>query len=309
MITNNNFFTDDIKDRSERLSAMQSRIEAVADEIGVQGDLLDWARNCHDDWEKILGKANFEKGKTGIAFGKYQTALEKCRKHYQKSKKLLKAIIAEYENADEIRRSYSINGQTPRTRDGLESAVDDMVRQHEKNVDEARPWLLPAHFIDELRALRKNISELHAEACAQREKASAAIAARNKRFREDSRRLRLVYEYVAAMWGVQSSKFIGIGMLPKSMVWTKKRPPAPRDFSFEADGRIFRWNEIEGTDSYEMHLRGAGHTGYWTSFYEGGDNFCPPPEGLSGIFDFRVRAIARGKEGYWSKSIEVELVV
>ncbi len=309
MIIDNNFFADSIEKRSGRLGFLQNRIDEIADEIGVEGNLLLWAQSCEDDWHEIWGKAFIEKGQTGIAFGNYEIAFEKCSKYYQKSKKLLKAIIAEYDNADEIKRSYSINGQTPRSRDGLESAVDDMVRQNDKNVDEGKPWVLPAHFIDELKTLRADMSELHTEACAQREKASAAIEARNKRFREDSRRLRLVYEHAAAVWGVQSNHFIGMGMLPRSMVWTKKRPPAPEEFRYESGERIFRWNAIEGADSYEMHLRGAGQSGHWTSFYEGEDNSCPPPEGLSGAFDFRVRAIANGKEGYWSKSVEVELAV
>ncbi len=304
MIIDNNFYMDDIAGRIWRFIPLQSNIDSLAAEIGVEGDLLEWGRHCGDEWQEIVHITNSEQADKFVGFSKYQKGFKSSKDYYQKVKKLLKAKIAGHGNAEEIRRAYSISGQTPRTRDGLESAIDDMLRQNERYVDAGKPWVLPDRFIDELRALRTAMSELHTSACAEREEASAAIVARNERFKADTRRLRLIFEHAAATWGVEHSNFIVLGMLPKSMVWTKKRPPSPENFRYDASAKTFQWDFIDGADSYEAHYREAGEGGHWTAFYEGKANSCPPPEGLSGAYDFRVRAIANGKEGHWSGSIE-----
>ena len=185
--------------------------------------------------------------------------------------------------------------------------VDDLIRQHDIYVAEADPWVLPNNVVDELRTFRTEMGNLHSDAATKRERAKVARKAMKKRFLDDTRRLKLIYGMAILVWGVQSPYFLDLGMLPKSKVWTKKRPPSPENFRFDSEARIFHWFSIEGADSYEAHYREAGGSGHWTAFYEGAENSCPPPEGLSGNFDFRVRAIAKGKEGRWSGGIEAEI--
>ena len=304
VITSNNFAEDYVAYRKARLRLLSSGIDIVAADIGLTGDLLVWAQNCREQWEDISGEARIDTAQTNVEFGKYQSAFDKCKKHYQKSKNYLKAIVAKHDNAAEIMRAYSIDGKTPLSREGLECAVDDLARQHEIYKTAGASWVLPDFIVAELLPLRAEMSEIHAAACTQRERAKVLRETAKIRFREDTHRLKLIYEMGVVAWGVQSPNLLRLGMLPKSMVWTKKRPPSPENFRYDADTRTFHWDLIDGAEFYEAHYREAGESGHWTAFYEGAQNSCPPPEGISEKFDFRVRAIAKGKEGHWSGSIE-----
>lgn len=306
-IINNNFYADDVNSRSSRVSLLQHNIDGLAAELGVTGDLLIWAQNCEDQWRDISMEARLAKAQTNVEFSKFQSAFAECKKHYQKAKDLLKAIVTPHDNADEILRAYSIDGRTPLSRDGLESAVDDLSRQHEIYKAAGDPWVLPDHIVAELIPLRTEMSELHTAACTQRERAKVLREVAKNRFREDTHRLKLIYKMGVVARGVDSPNFLTLGMLPKSMVWTKKRPPAPENFRFDAVAKTFHWSFIDGADSYEAHYREAKTSGHWTTFYEGAENSCSPPDGISGTFDFRVRAIAKGKEGHWSGGIEESL--
>ena len=303
-IINNLFSKDDAGDRQIRLLFLTGSIDDIAVELGITGDLLIWAQNCEGKWEEAQSEARMGDIAKMRAFSGFRYKQIDCKKLYQKAKKYLKAIIAEHDNAAEIMRAYSIDGRTPLSREGLETAVDDLARQHESYVAAGDPWVLPGLLVDEIVTLRTEMSELHTVARAMLLSAKVAREAMKARFREDTKRLRLVYEMGVLVWGVDSRNFIGIGFLPKSMVWTKKRPPSPENFRYDADTRTFRWDFIDGAESYEAQYREAKTSGHWTTFYEGAENSCPPPEGLSGTFDFRVRAIAKGKEGHWSGSIE-----
>jgi len=306
-IINNLFSKDDTFDRMERLHSLQGSIDDIAAELGVTGNLLAWAQNCEDQWKEARSEARTKEIAKERAFSEFRYKQIDCKKLYQKAKNILKAMIAEHDNTAEIMHAYSINGTTPRTREGLESAVDDLSRQHEIYKAAGDPWVLPDHIVDEIRALRTEMSVLHTTACTLLLKAKVAREAMKARFREDTKRLRLIYEMGVLVWGVDSSNFIGRGFLPKSMVWTKKRPPSPENFRFDESAKTFRWSFIDGADSYEAHYRAAGEGGHWTAFYEGAENSCPPPEGLTGSFDFRVRAIANGKEGHWSGSASADM--
>jgi len=302
-IINNLFSRDDPGDRGIRYISLNRSIDGVAVEIGVTGDLLAWAQNCEVDWEEAQSVARMAEIAKMRAFSEFRYKQIDCRKLYQKAKKYLKAIIAEHDNAAEIIRAYSIDGRTPLTREGLETAVDDLSRQHESYVAAGDPWVLPGHIVDEIVTLRTKMSELHTAARAMLLSAKVTRDAMKARFHNDTKRLRLVYEMGVLAWGVDSSKFIIMGMLPKSEVWTKRRPPSPENFRYDSDARTFRWDLIDGAEFYEADYRAVKTSGHWTTFYEGAANSCPPPEGISGTFDFRVRAIAKGKEGHWCGGI------
>ncbi len=303
-ITNNSFSKDDPGLRDLRLTLLENSINDYAVELDVTGDLLVWAQNCGDGWDDAQKEARRAENAKGLAFEEFKHKQIDCKKRYQKTKNFLKAIIAPHDNAAEIMRAYSIDGKTPLSREGLECAVDDLARQHETYKAAGDPWILPDHMVDALRTLRAEMSDLHTTACTMRERAKVAREAMKARFRDDTHRLKMVYELSVMAWGVQGGHFLRLGMLRKSMIWTKKRPPSPENFRYDSNARTFQWDLIDGADSYEAHYRESDKSGHWTAFYEGEANSCPQPEGLLGAFDFRVRAIAKGKEGHWSGSIE-----
>jgi len=306
-IRNNNFAQDDHLLRMERLSLLSNGIDEYTVELGLGGDLLLWAQNSNNEWEGIYRDAKMKKIDASGKFSKFRSKQNETVKLYQKAKNLLKAIVKQYDNADEIMRAYSIDGRTPRTREGIESALDDLSRQHEIYKTEGAPWVLPDPVVDQLRALRTEMSEIHTKACNLREKAKVSREARKKRFRQDTKKLKLIYEMGVLAWGVQGTHFITIGMLPKSMVWTKKRPPSPEHLAYNSGAETLRWDMIDGVETYEAHYRETGESGHWTAFYDGAEHSCRLPEGISGEYDFRVRAIAGGKESHWSGALELNL--
>ncbi|MCK5833538.1 hypothetical protein KAH81_07705 [bacterium] len=302
----NNFSQDDILIRGERYIYFSGNIDSLAVELGVTGDLLLWAQNTEAEWEEIRGEARVQKYDAQMTFGAFRRKQNETRALYVRAKALLKAIIASQENADEIIRAYSIDGKTPITREGILSSVDDLAGQNDIYNADGATWVLPDHIVDSLKTLRNEMSDLHSTARTKREKAKVARVAMQKRFREDTHRLKLIYEMGVLVWGVQGLNFLDLGMLPKSRVWTKHRPPAPANFRYDSSSRVIIWGAIEDADRYEAHYRAGGASGHWTAFYEGESNSCPLPT-LTGAHEFRVRAIAKGKEGHWSGAVEVGL--
>jgi len=304
-LKNNNFSNDDPRTRNIRLRFLQMGIDDNAAVLGVSGDLLAWAQNCYEEWFEISEDARLSRIDASYTFKDCRTKQVELTAFYQKAKDLLKALIAESENPDEVMRAYSIDGWTPRTREGIETAVDDLVRQNAVFSAEGVEWVLPEHIIDEIQSLRDEMSALHTDAVTKRDRAKTALKARNKRFIEDTKRLKVIFQMAVLVWGFNSNDLSRIGMVPKSSIWTKRRPPTPENFVYDSDSRIFRWDAIEDVTAYEAHYREADEKGHWTAFYEGEENSCSPPDSLRGVFEFRVRAIAENKESHWSRVLEV----
>ncbi len=304
-IRNNNFSMDDFVLRISRLGSIHVNIDRFATELGLSGDLLLWAQTAEAEFRAFESEAWAKKLESNRAFSDFRRKQDETRELYQRAKDILRAMIAPHDNADEIIRAYSIDGRTPNTREGIESAVDDLISQNDIYVAEGAEWVLPAHVVDSLSALRAGMRELHATARTKREKAKIAREAYNKRFREDTHKLRLIYEMGVLAWGVQGTAFMVLGMLPKSMVWTKHRPPTPENLRYDSASRELAWDIIDGADSYELNYRETGKGGHWTSAYEGAENRFALAEGPVGEAEFRVRAIAEGKESNWSGAVRV----
>ncbi len=302
---NNNFSNDDPVTRVFRLHFLKLGIDDNAAVLGVTGDLLAWAQNCEKEWNDIYREAKFSRLEASSAFAECRRKQVELTAFYQKAKDLLKALIAESENPDEVMRAYSIDSWTPRTREGIETAVDDLIRQNAVFSAEGVEWVLPEHIIDEIQSLRDEMSALHTDAVTKRDRAKTALKARNKRFIEDTKRLKVIFQMAVLVWGVNSNDLSRIGMVRKSSIWTKRRPPTPENFAYDSDSRIFRWDAIEDVTAYEAHYREADEKGHWTAFYEGVENSCSPPDSLRGVFEFRVRAIAENKESHWSRVLEI----
>jgi len=306
-IRNNNFAQDDYEGRLERLISFCAHITDFSAELGLTGDLLLWAQNARTELEDIRGEAQTKKFDSHMAFSDFRSKQEETKALYQRAKDILRAMIAAQDNADEIIRAYSIDGKTPITREGIETAVDDLAAQHEIYKSEGAEWVLPDHVVDSLRTLRAEMRELHTIARTKREKAKIAREAYHKRFRENTHKLKLIYELGVLAWGVDGNNFMVLGMLPKSMIWTKKRPPSPSNLRYNGTSRELRWDRIDGADSYELNYRESGKGGHWTVIYEGAETRFALAEGFAGDVEFRVRAIAEGKESHWSGALGVEI--
>ncbi len=305
----NNNFSKDKKNRWFRLHLIQKNIDRYAAELGVAGDLLDWAQNCETKSLKMEDDMKDARYFSGNAFANHRKKMKELRKNYQSGKDLLKALVRQYDGARELAESYAIDTRTPNTRAGLESAVDDLLRQHDIYRAAGDPWVLPAPTIAQIRTLRTEMSELYGIATTKRKDFHAAIKTYNEYYDSDTRKLRLLFEMALSVWGPDDFRLKMLGFLYRSAIWTKHVPPAPANFRFDSGARSFHWDIIDGADRYEAHYRDvSSKTGeHWTVFYEGATNSCPPPDGLTGKFDFSVRAIAGKKEGHWCKPIEVQL--
>ena len=184
--------------------------------------------------------------------------------------------------------------------------MDDLAAQHEIYKTEGEPWVLSDHIVNDIVGLRRKMAELHTSAVTKRERAKVARVAMEERFDMDTKRLRIIYQKAIYVWVNESPDLTRFGMLPNSGIWTKMRPPTPKEFRFDAEAELLRWQPVEGVESYEAHYRIAGEGGHWTAFYEGAENSCSIPEGLTGEYDFRIRAIASGKESHWNE-LRVEI--
>jgi len=305
----NNNFSKDKETRWLRLSSIQDNIDKFAAELGVTGALLDWAQNCETVYNEMREDLRGARYSSLRAFAEHRKKFKELRKKYQSGKDYLKALVRQYDESRGLAESYAIDGRTPKTRAGLGAAVDDLLRQDGIYRAAGDPWVLPASTIARIHTLRTEMGELYGIANNKRKDFHAAVKTYNDYYDSDTHKLRLLFEMALSVWGPDAPKLRLLGFLYRSAIWTKHVPPAPANFRFDSESRLFQWDIIEGADRYEAHYRDVfSKSGeHWTVFYEGVSNSCPPPEGLTGKFDFAVRAIAGKKEGNWCKPSEIFL--
>jgi len=297
-IRNNAPSHDDDSTRSDRTLLLQTNVDTYSGDLGIAGVLLTWAQGCHTGWQDAMTAATGESGQTEEASQEFRLKYDECHNYYQRAKNMLLSIIYQYQKPDEIVEAYEIDGSTPRNRGDLETAIDNIVRQHDIFIADADPRVLPQTIVDQMVVLKDEMAVKWTFVKQERIESRDAFDDKQELFNDDSLKLSLIYDMACMIWGPDDNRLINLGFLPRSMVWTEDKPPYPTNFAH--DGAQFTWDVVEGVDSYEVDYRLTGDSGDWTQLYKGAENFTnkKPPD--PGEYDFRIRSWADDDSGAWS---------
>jgi len=300
ILTSNDFSNDNDGVRNERCLHLQNNIDTYAAEIGCTGVHLAWAQGCYDTWTDLCSTTIVEDGQKQEATQEYQKKFAECREYYQNAKDLLKSIIWEYEKPDEIEEAYGVRFNTPRSRPLLIDVIKAFKKQHDLFIAAGDPRVIADAIVTQMVTLKDEMDDMATTAGTEKLEASQAFDNKQNEFTTGSDRLKIIYNMAKIIWGNDDPRLFELGFVPKSAIWTENKPPHPKNFLYDDVAKEFKWDAVEGVDSYEVDFRLTGASGDWTTLYEGADNFTDkrPPD--PGEYDFRVRAIADGKLGAWS---------
>ena len=311
-ITNNSITSDIDNVRSERLLRLSHNIDTYAAAIGVDGELLIWAQGANAAWSHTRALAGVERGTMTDMFEDLNLYLDETYRYYTLVKSLLTTIIKQHGGEfDDLIKRYDIDGGTPQNYRPLTSCIDAFLAEDARlrALVPPDPRVVSQAFVDELTARRAKVNQLYQKAYDQKAISLAATANKRRLFKEDSLRLAIILSQAKLEWGDDLSTIQLLGFCPKSKIWTKKRPPSPKNFRYDSADEMFKWDVVDGATEYELECRLAKTTGAWTQLYKGAENHTDAKPATSGTYDCRIRAWKDDVEGRWSAVIVVDLSV
>ena len=155
MLKSNDFGHDIEDERSERSDLMSENIDAKAADLGIitPNSLLTWAQGVGPNWASARSSASTELGQIDEAYQEYHLKYSECREKYVVYKELLLAIINDLQADDEIIEEYQIKGRTPRNREGLNAAIVDWRKTHDRLTALADGRVVPEAYIVDMETL------------------------------------------------------------------------------------------------------------------------------------------------------------
>ena len=308
MLKNNSIGKDKLEERSNRLLLLSRNIDDYAAAIGVVGDLLTWAQDAKDVFSETLVESHSAKSHAGIEFGKLYRLAKETAQFYAKIRSLLINNIQRTSgDLNDWLERYNIDGNTPQYYRPLVNRIDAWL------LEDARlralvppdPRVIPQAFIYDLTARRDQLNEIYLQAYAKKEIARTAVKSFADLMKNDTLKLRAVYDLAVLAWGNNDSRLMALGFVLKSQIWTRNRPFAPEDFRYDPDAGVFIWTAIEDITEYELVCRLEDTSGAWTQLYKGAENTTDAKPQTPGTYDCRLRAWKGDTEGRWTKTIEV----
>jgi hypothetical protein len=314
MLTDNSFTRDDDDTRRERLVLFSANIGDYSVEFGLTPARLALAEGALDAWDTAVSDATRESGETHEATEELKKAFDEAKEYYVAAKDHLLAIIYEISKPDRVIDAYGFNKDTPRTYDGLCSALITWVNTHAKMVAALDPRVVNATVIATLTAHQVNLDTLKRGRAKEKDDEVDAWAAKSSLFDAHSKLLDFIFTDACLTWGKDDSNLRLLGFVPSSEIWTpgggvNPEIGIPEDLASEiigADVRVF-WHAVVGADEYQ--LSHTMHPPLFLQLYEGAETEFLHVSPDAGTHYYKVRTKVGDTYGEWSEQIEVEVAV
>ena len=223
MLTNNRFTKDSDEDRTERLELIANNIDKYKIILEIPDDVYEWANNAYDNWYGQLIDADAEKAEGKGSYTALRIAEKKAAKYYCKIKALLKTILTNRGDSEELVEEYGLKGRSPRRYKKLIAAIDVWKGTHDRLVSEGDDRVVPAHLMDKLVAHRDEMDRLWHEAIDEKTEAREARRAKKEIYDRDTKMLQYLFALCKLHWGNQDPRLIELGFVQKSAIWTRKK--------------------------------------------------------------------------------------
>jgi len=223
MLIHNKFSKDNDNERFERLSLVANNIDNHKIELGIPDDKVEWAKNSAALWSDARVVAGVEKAEGHGGYSMLRAAEVKAAKFYCKAKALLKAILKDLGDSEELIEEYNLKGSSPRGYKKLIAAIDVWKGTHDRLVSEGDDRVVPDVVIAKLVEHRARMDELWHKAIDEKTEAREARRAKKELFDRDTRMLQYLFALCKLHWGAQDSTLTLLGFVTKSGIWTKKK--------------------------------------------------------------------------------------
>jgi len=307
VIPNNSFSTDVLVIRHARLFLLSSNISPYLVELMFPPEYSSWAENAYTIFNAALGDQTVQTGEKEEAFRLYGLKIIELSDFYSILKSLL---IARYRDA-ELPVSYGLKGGGPESKQDVVKASEMMINGHASRLAIGDPLVLPSVMIDKITTLLADAKTHWSGAYSEADDVESATAQMRAIYDEDTEMLRIIYNWICAIWSRSEPRLIEIGFVQRTYEGQGggggEVPVAPTGFTFEWLEPVlqFSWDAVEGATSYQIAFSEDGGE-VWEELYTGEEvgYEYEPPEGLR---QYRIRA--RNADGYgdWSNVIEYEI--
>ena len=223
MLIHNKFSKDSNNDRFSRLSLIADNIDEFSIELNLSVDKIEWAHNAATLWMDARSSTNIEIAEGHGGYSMLRDAEMRAAKYYCKAKALLKAILNDCGDSDELIEEYGLKGKSPRGYKKLISGIDVWKGTHDRLVSEGDDRVLPDSIVAKLVEHRVELDELWHVAIDEKTGAREARRAKKELFDRDTKMLAYLFALCKLHWGNQDTKLMGLGFVQKSAIWTFKK--------------------------------------------------------------------------------------
>ena len=260
LIFNDNGFTKDpLNERTQRLLAIATHIQAQSVPLSIPGDILAWGLAAHDQWVAALGKSTVEMGQADEAYQDMQDADKLTFDYYMRCKELMKD---RYGYEDKVLKVCGIKGAFPKSRKDRLRVTQDLLDGNAALTTEGDPHVLPAAFTDQLTIYLAASNDAFAKlVLKEKPEALKAVDIQNDLFNADTKQLRVLYSWVLMTWSKFEPYLLQLGFAPAVPHPGSGQPDAPQDLSsdFLIPNLTLVWKTTENTTGYQNSMVGRGH--------------------------------------------------
>jgi len=135
----------------------------------------------------------------------------------------------------------------------------------EKLISLGITWRLPQNLIDTLTTNLALLQQLASSSEIEHgEKLKATIDVKGERY-VGEKILRNIFRWIIANWGDADTRLLDFGFVPKSQINTPSddnKLPAPRNFTYEKEKILLKWDTVEDAEKYRVEHRIASEQYY-----------------------------------------------
>ena len=125
---------------------------------------------------------------------------------------------------------FKVEEKIPQRRANIIGMAENMVEAFDAMPVEQPGISIPPQPFEQLREPLADLKEAVKKASRERAESKAATALRKEMRQKGNLILRKIFLRAVSIWGVDWPNLFVLGMLPKSSIWTKGKPP-PEDMS------------------------------------------------------------------------------
>ncbi|MCK4653202.1 MAG: hypothetical protein KAU01_02030 [Candidatus Cloacimonetes bacterium] len=220
-IFKDNYFTNDSYSlRLSRLEILKNYINYWAKPLSIPEPLIEWGISAFEKWQEATKAVKANKGKTNEVHLALKKTDEETFEYYLKCKRL---ILSQFSQNENKLKSYGVTGRFPRNRADKMKAVETMIRANQQMMERGDSEVLPQEFISNLKLLldasNKAFEKVHS---IDQTESHQAVTKQIKLFKEDSKKLRMLYAWALMTWSPEEPYIVQLGFAVKSKKFEQK---------------------------------------------------------------------------------------
>jgi len=307
VILHNNFSNDPILIRLARLFFLSNNLPPFIPELALPPNYETWALNAYSNFNVATSNQNVQRGEKEEAFRLSDVAMETLGGYYAILKDVL---LARYAPSD-VPVCYGVKGVAPESKQGIFDVAQKFILGHNERVAVGDPLVLPDVMLNKLIGFRNDADASWKAAYSETGDVETATEEMRALYDADTKMLRIIYNWICAMWRRDDPRLIEIGFVQRTYEGGGgtggEVPAVPIGFELkwlEPTLKI-KWDSVDGATSYQLAYRKDTEEA-WEELYSGNQkkyNYDPP----EGKRFYRVRA--RNADGYgeWSEILDHEV--